>query len=240
VPTFTAGDKGKLVAAAVADATSGPAAAVVTASADTRVAGSATVPLKGVDRAGLSATALCRYEVAPLVLCGQDITVLDIVGALKSVRVAGVALGKYAGQTVTIYAGSEEVGTAKVAPDGSFAATVRPPSKAQRSTVRYQAAIGTVRSPALKLERKLRITGRQGLKVTGRIDVPRRLLPKRITFYRKLTCTQQKVFTTVKVRRNGTFTVTLARPVAPEAYALFRVSAKLGKGRTYTLPIAVR
>lgn len=178
---------------------------------------------------------------AAAVLCGRSIVLLDVMGAGRKVRIAGLVSATYVGRKVTISAGSQAVGTTTVASDGSFAKDVSLPAKSVRSTIRYSAKVAGKASRALKLERKLVITKRNGLTINGRITASRLSdLPKTVTFYRQLTCTKRKAFATAKVSRTGTFTVKLARPVADEQYALFRVSAKVGNQRTFTLPIAVR
>jgi hypothetical protein len=62
-PTFVVGAVGAVATASVADATSGPAAANVSAAADTASAGAKSALLTGVDNAGNQATAACSYRV---------------------------------------------------------------------------------------------------------------------------------------------------------------------------------
>ncbi|MDO9354799.1 MAG: Calx-beta domain-containing protein [Solirubrobacteraceae bacterium] len=174
-------------------------------------------------------------------LCGRSVTLLDVSTAGNRVRIGGLALLRYAGQTVRIRAGSKVVGETTVGADGAFSATVPAPSAAARSTVRYSAGVAKVNSQALKLERRLVITKRIGLTVRGRLVGFRAAqLPRKVTFYRQLTCTKTKVFASAKVAADGRFQVKLARPAQGELYALFRVTAKAGALKTFTLPIAVR
>jgi hypothetical protein len=64
-PQFDQGAAGKTVTATVADALSGPAAATVSAAADTATGGSKTVALTGSDLAGNTQTVSCGYAVRP-------------------------------------------------------------------------------------------------------------------------------------------------------------------------------
>jgi hypothetical protein len=125
--------------------------------------------------------------------------------------------------------------------DGTFTATLPAPSAAQRAKIRYQAVVdGQLRSKALRLERLMVITARKGRTITGRLIVPAKSRPKSITLYRQLTCEKRRVFKTVKLRRDGSFKVTLEAAAAGEPYALYRVTTALRRGKTFTLPIAVR
>jgi len=63
-PTFLLGETGATVSAGVSDGLSGPAAAPVSAAADTTSVGAKTVSLTGADRAGNGSTVSCSYVVA--------------------------------------------------------------------------------------------------------------------------------------------------------------------------------
>lgn len=199
-----------------------------------------TTPVLGTATATATITDNDKAKGPEIVLCGQDIVLVDVIGGGSKVKVGGVTLLKYKGQTVTIRAGGKKVGTAKVSAKGGFATTVALPKKSLRKTIKYQATVGKKKSRALRLERKLLITKRSGLTVSGRITAPKSVRPKTVTFYQQLTCVKRKVFATAKVSKSGTFKVKLAGPVAPEPYGLFRVSAKLKRGKTYTLPITTQ
>ena len=239
--SFKVGDKGKVVTASVADATSGAVTAALSAPADTATSGEKTVTFIGRDRAGNATTGRCAYSVSSVVLCGQPIVLLSVQSAGRRVRLSGLAAPAYAGKTVTVSTSGRRSGTAIVARDGSFSVAVK---SSGRASARYQATLPDGGStPAHKLSRSLAITKRSGTTVHGRILARKDLRPKRVSFYRQNTCTSQRVFATAKVSKSGTFEIKLAGPVAPEPIALYRVKARIGKNSrytSYTLPIVVK
>ncbi len=258
-PTFVQGSSATLTGT-VTDAGAGPESATAGAAADTASPGPGSVQVTGRDRVGRSTTVACAFDVQaapavgpagpaappvppvrpPAALCGAPLTLTSIVLSGNRVRLAGFGRPALAGRSVTVVSGGRAVGTAVLAADGAFSTSVKAPSRRARGTVRYQAVLAGDRSRALKLERRLTITSLRGTRVTGRVSAPRRLLPTRVTFYRQLTCSQRRVVASARLRRDGTFSVTLARPMAPEPVAIYRVSAALKRGSTYTLPIAIR
>lgn len=86
----------------------------------------------------------------------------------------------------------------------------------------------------------MQITGRRGTTLNGRVVAPARLRPRTIRLVRQVSCTVQRPFATVRLRRDGRFSARLKRPGAGQQFAIYRVIARLRSGsRTYTLPVAV-
>jgi hypothetical protein len=156
------------------------------------------------------------------------------------VRVAGIALERLAGRTVELSAGDRTLGTATVAADGTFAATLPAPPAGRRARIRYVAAVGAARSAGFRLERRLVITRRtrvsRGVRMSGRIATRGRRRPL-LRISRQLTCGTREPFARVRPRRDGRFTVTL--PAHAGAVTIYRAAATVGRNRTFTLPIAV-
>jgi hypothetical protein len=175
--------------------------------------------------------------VTPARVCGPALALLDVSPVGARARVSGVAQPALAGKTVTILRGGKAVGTATIGADGAFAATVAGPAAGDPRGVKYVVTAGTDRSRALRYQRRLRITRRSGLRVAGRLDVERP--PTRVTIYRKNACGKQRAAGRVKVSRSGRFSFAMRRPDAGNPYALYRVSARLPKGQTYSTQVAV-
>ena len=73
------------------------------------------------------------------------------------VKLAGIAARDLAGQKVELRGAGRRVATATIEPDDPFTATARAPSRRALRTIRYEARLGTLRSPALKLTRALTV-----------------------------------------------------------------------------------
>ena len=177
---------------------------------------------------------------APPTCLGRSIVLAAVIPAGGDrVRISGVALTRYAGQPVTVRLGSREVGQATVRSDGTFEVIVRSPSAATRQTARYTATVAGRRSAALRLERNLLVLSEQstskGLRIRARLLGVRRT---RATIKRQVGCQAPVRVRTVAVGADGTLTATL--PLPATGYVLYRITAKLHRGSTYTLPIVVR
>ncbi len=180
--------------------------------------------------------------ILPLTCSGRSIALLDVHRADDRVEVSGIARTAYGGRRAAIRAlGTKTRGTATIQPDGSFTTTLRLPPRRLRATTRYQATVAGRRSDAMKLVRRLTIVSRRtsaaGTRVTVQVSHAKR--HQTVTIGRRLTCTRYTRPATVHTTRAGRFTVTLPPPAAPEPIAYYRATAKLDRGRTYALTIAV-
>jgi hypothetical protein len=165
----------------------------------------------------------------------RTVVLVDVFRTGKRVSAIGVAAPRLAGQTVAIAGKGISGGTARVRPDGSFSATFKAPPAAARRKASYTASIRGASSAAVKLQRKLVVTGTRvsggTLRVSGRAAGRRAT----VTVTRLVTCSRQTAFKKVRTNAAGRFTVAL--PLEPLAF--YRARVKLG-GRTHTLPILVR
>jgi hypothetical protein len=180
----------------------------------------------------------------PLACSGRAIVLLDVHRAGRRVEVSGVALPLLRGRRASIRAlvKGSRAASATIQADGSFRTTLPLPPRSRRATVRYQATVAGRRSASLRLVRRLAIVGRRtaraGTRITGQLSNTRGR--QRITIARQLTCTTFRRLRTVRTSRTGRFTITLPAPRAPELIAYYRATTQRSRGRTYSLPIAVR
>ncbi len=157
---------------------------------------------------------------------------------------SGVARTAYRGRRAAIRAlGTNTRGTATIQPDGSFTTTLRLPPRRLRATTRYQATVAGRRSDALKLVRRLTIVSRRtsaaGTRVT--VQVSRAKRRQTVTIRRRLTCTRYtRPGDGPHHARRALHGRPCRHPRLPEPIAYYRATAKLDRGRTYTLTIAVR
>ncbi len=105
-----------------------------------------------------------------------------------------------------------------VGSDGFFGTTAPLPPRRFRFTDKasYRASIGTLRSPYLKLNRRvlvISISSSAGKVVLrGRVIKPLARPIARILVQRRLSCSSTVTLRRIKPRRNGSFTVTLVAP----------------------------
>ncbi|MCW2996892.1 MAG: hypothetical protein JWN65_441, partial [Solirubrobacterales bacterium] len=177
----------------------------------------------------------------PPTVCPNRRLLLTLVGITAGkVRVAGIAEDSRAGQRVWIVGTGARGGSAIVAADGSFAASLPAPPKLKRDDVRYEAQLGGRRSFAMRLTRAFAISRQQttaaGVRVTARMAglTTRR----RVQITRDLDCASRVVVRTFKPTQRGTVTVTLARPQA--GVAVYRLQMVGKAGPLPTLPVVVR
>ena len=167
---------------------------------------------------------------------GLSIRLLDVEPAGSKVRVAGLALARYAGQPVTIAAGGKPLGTVKVAADGTFTTTVA------KSTKRYTATVAGSTSASLQLSRRLTLSAVRptatGARISGRL-VSSRAARRPLSITRQTGCTRSAPVASTKTDAHGRFSVIVPKPAAGEPLAVYRVKSSSG-GKTYTLPILVR
>jgi DNA-binding beta-propeller fold protein YncE len=187
---------------------------------------------------------VAQSQPLPLACSGRIIVLLDVHRAGRRIEVSGLARTTYRGRRASIRAlvrGSRAV-TATIQADGSFRTTLPLPARRHRASVRYQATIEGRRSATLRLVRQLTIVGRRttgaGTRITAQLAHARRR--QRITISQQLTCTTSRRVRTVRTSRAGRFTVLLAPPRLPGQIAYYRATTQRTRGRTYSLPIAVR
>jgi hypothetical protein len=170
---------------------------------------------------------------------GRELTILDFRTTGRRVAVRGLALSKRAGQQVTLRADGKALGTATVAADGSFAATITLPRSGDRP--RLSAEVGGSVSQAFAIQRRFTIVARKRaghrVRVTARIEGAKR--GTTVTLRRQIGCGKSARYGTARVGKGGKFTIALPLPTAADGVALYRAIAPIPGGRTYTLPIAV-
>ena len=194
-------------------------------------------------------------EVKPAVLqcTTRRLVLVDVVARGGNVELIGAADPSLAGQTVSIvFAGTGKVvAKAVVARDGSYHTTAPLPPRSIRSTsrARYQATIGSERSPMLKLVRRVTVTSISA--AGGRVTIAGRIIPplgrpvQPVSVRQRLTCSTSKVVGTFKPRANGSFRVSIS--VAGTDEAVFTLVSKVRKNtrnpklfRTASLPRPVK
>jgi hypothetical protein len=207
------------------------------------VAGEATVGGDGVGCGEATAAQALRCTTRRLVL-------IDVVRRKGRVRLLGAADRRLAGKRVSIryIATGKRVAHPRVGGDGLFRASAPLPPRAVRGTnrARYQARLGSQRSLALKLGRRLHITSitpsGRNVVVAGRITRPLADPIQRIVVTRRVSCGHVEVVKRFKPRRNGRFRVTLTGAKTRQVATFrFRTKVRFRTGnprlfRTFTLP----
>jgi hypothetical protein len=130
-----------------------------------------------------------------------------------------------------------------IRPDGGFKVGVSLPAKRGGRVLRYQAQLGALHSRNLRLKRRMITTSArlQGGKIvfSGRVVNAGRRLRGRIIVRlnaRPRGCSTRYVrIGQARLRRDGRFVVKAA-PLKGVELAVYRVSARLGRLRTFTLP----
>ncbi len=184
-------------------------------------------------------TAAGTAEAVLLTCAGVQLRLVTVAPAGARVRVAGLALRRYAGQRVAIRSGSRALGTATVQPDGTFTATVRRPAG---TTAAITARLGAVTSAALRVERRLSVAvGRAtaaGVRLTGRLTSAKGAR-RSLTLRRLVGCRKTEPVATTRTDGRGRFAVTAPRPDATVGVVAYRVTTTSG-GATFSLPVLVR
>jgi hypothetical protein len=219
--------------------------------------------LAGATGSGLGAgsgviggTLASRLTASQLALqCPQrKLMLIDVLQRGNHVALLGAADRSLIGRkvTITFLANHKRVASAVVGFDGFFGTTAALPSRRVRFTNRasYQASIGAVRSPSLKLTRRMlvdSISASHAGKVVihGRVVRPLAQPIATIFVQRRVSCSSYVTVKRIKPRRNGTFTVTLAAPPNTQAavyLATTRVRQTVRNRKTFptsTLPRVV-
>jgi len=183
---------------------------------------------------------------------GGDVALLNVIEAGSHVKLTGAAAPSLIGKTVEIFfAGTQKVASATVGGNGLFSASAPlPPSKVRDSnTARYVAEIGKLKSPALKLTRRLILdppTVAHGkVQLTGEVVPPLTQPISPIAVEEETTCTKRRVVEHVNPSSNGHFSITVAPPAGKSA-VIYRLSSrvpanvsKTKSGPTASLPQVV-
>jgi Bacterial Ig domain len=172
--------------------------------------------------------------------CPLDVLrLVDVRASRGHVVLAGETSAQHAGRNVTLQFVDKFVASAKVGPDGTFRTTVPLPPADIRATARarYRAVLGGLRSPSLKLARRMNLTtlASRGGKVTigGRVAKPLADPIATVTLREYTNCRGHEhkvVKRNVKVDSDGRFEVTIPAPAnADRAY--YRALTKVRKNR---------
>ena|GEM_PF-3534108 len=169
----------------------------------------------------------------------------------RQVLITGVAADKYVGQRVkiTFAATKKTVATVTVGTSGEFQTRVKAPSAkvAKSNKARYTAQIGSDKSAALKLSRRMAdvSVSESGGKVTIRGVVSKPLAKGRqtVTVTQLVSCGKYTKVGTAKLDAHGRYTLRVKRPAGVHA-ALYRASTKVAtrangpaRSTTFTLPL---
>ncbi|HUN78560.1 MAG TPA: protease pro-enzyme activation domain-containing protein [Solirubrobacteraceae bacterium] len=207
----------------------------------------------------ISAKILRTHSQQPASLCGTvHVDLLDVFLARHRVQLVGYADPSLAGKTVTIRStwNGKVVARATVSASGYFSAAAKLPSAKLRGSdrARYQARVGSFRSPALKLSRRLYVfdiarAGHGRVRITGQVVKPLADPPAKIRVTLRDSCQTGYEVVKAKVklsRRSGDFTISTAAPPADAPGAVYRLSTRVrlsrtGRGTfaTYSLPRTV-
>jgi trimeric autotransporter adhesin len=222
--------------------TSPPATTTTTTTTGSTTAGS---PVAG---SGAAQTGAALEATRALACSTAQIALIDVVAQGSHVLLTGAARQVLAGKKVAIelLSTGKVVATPTVTPAGTFAASVPlPPAKGRGSNrTRYQASIGSLRSLALKLERRAymlhtTLTGSH-VSIAGRVTGSFRAgTAVHITL--RVTCAKYKSVATVKLTSAGTFSATVPAPSGADSQiAVYRATTTvLQDGHpfaTFTLP----
>jgi hypothetical protein len=181
---------------------------------------------------------------SPLLCGGTKIALVDVFPDGSQMLISGVAQPLYAGKRATIVLAStgKPVVSALIGANGGFAATAKLPAKRLRAGARYQAIVDGKRSLGLKLQRRSYLTraALRGVKVSlgGKVTGKFRTGTK-VTLMKIMQCTKTTLIGTTKLKRNGTWQITLPLPGNAQNL-LFRAKTNVLLDRrphtTFTLP----
>jgi hypothetical protein len=204
------------------------------------VVGEATVDATGVGCGTIAAAAL---GLSPKPGCTtRRLTLIDVVQQGNRVFLQGAAdPRRFAGKTVRIRSlwDRRTVAKLKVARSGLFRTYVKLPPASLRHTnaARYRAYIGSEKSLALKLQRRMIVTGvrKAGTKkvtLSGRISRPLATPVQTVTVTRRVSCDKERVVARFKPSPSGRFRVTLDAPRSDRVYT-FRFRSRVRYSTTY-------
>jgi Pro-kumamolisin, activation domain/Bacterial Ig-like domain (group 1) len=193
----------------------------------------------------------------PASLCGTvNVDLLDVYVSGGRLRLVGYANPRLSGQRVSISSvwNHRVVATAKVSSDGYFSASAKTPPANRGATAHYQARVGSLASPSLKLSRRLHVVsvaraGHGEVLITGQVGKPLADPPAKIVVTLRDSCQTSYRTVKAKVRLNratGRFTALVPAPPssAPGAVYRLRTEVRLSTHErrtfaTYSLPRTV-
>jgi hypothetical protein len=223
-----------------------------------RVTDDGTPPLSSERRFDVTvASAPAPETPAELLLACSDRSIVleELIPKGRRVEVLGVAARRFAGRTAeVVYEGSRRVvARTRVGADGAFRAMAPLPPARERASnrARYSVRIGSERSLALKLVRRMtlgaiRVSGHR-VTLTGRITPPLAARPRDrvIEVRQRVACGREKVVAKLSPRRNGAFSGTVEAPPGAAA-AVYRLHTRVrastrsaATADTFTMPRAV-
>lgn len=176
-------------------------------------------------------TTVAQFERAQTAEPGNGQPALTDVFALgRSVVLDGRANPSLTGQEVRIFfAGKRQVASAQVGADGSFHATapLPPPSVRDGNGARYQARIGKLISPNIKLSRRLVLlppaSSHGKVTLTGRIVPPLAQPAAPVVAWQQVACSRESAVAQVRPSGSGSYRITLPAPSGAAA-ALYRTT----------------
>jgi len=178
---------------------------------------------------------------------GVALTNVAPVGKRK-VLIAGVVADKYAGKRVkiTLVATKKVVATVTAGSTGVFKARIAAPPAKLATTARYTAQVGSDKSTALKLNRRmstLTLKAHGGtITVRGTVNKPLAKGRQTVTVTQLVACDKYKKVGSAKLDAKGRYSLNVKRPTGVHA-ALYRASTKVAtradgpaRSTAYTLP----
>ena len=183
----------------------------------------------------------------------RRLVLTDVQERAGRVRLLGVADRSLAGRSVAIRftQSGKTVARATVRPEGNFATSAALPARHLRGTndARYQAAVGSERSLALKLRRRMVISAARSTRgevtLSGRVVSPLGRPVAEIVVSRRVSCRRSEVVKRVRPRADGRYSVTVDAPEG-ELAAVYRLGTRVRKTSanrktypTFTLPRAI-
>jgi hypothetical protein len=205
------------------------------------VIGQVTVDATGVDCGSLAAAALGLAP--PKAGCfTRRLTLIDVVQKGSRVHLQGAAdPRRFAGRTVKIRSlwDKRTVAHLKVAKSGLFTTSVKLPPSAIRHTnaARYRAYVGNEKSLALKLMRRMIVTGvrkagTRRITLSGRISRPLATPIQTVTVTRQVSCGKESVVARLKPSSTGRFEVSVKAPRRDRVYT-FRFHSRVRYSTAY-------
>ena len=251
-------EAGAILSVFGADATFTTAAAPVTSptgssastgsSAGTTQTSASTTGASTTSTAGAAGTATALEATRALACTTAQVALIDVATQGSHVLITGAARQVLVGRRVTIklLSTGRTVASPTVSAAGTFSATVPlPPAKGRGSNrTRYQASVGTLRSLALKLERRadfLHVSTSGGhVSIAGHVTGSFKA-GTLVHITLRVTCAKYKTVDTVKLGRSGTFRALVPAPSgASSQIAVYRAATTvLDDGHpepTFTLP----